>query len=552
MSSSLSGFYIKSIFAAAIFTALAVGAAFYTGSTGAGTTALFIIAATALLASACSLLVIHTSLLGKLGAESRKVQNGEMDRLELLPALCGDIFKKSASTEDIGTKLSKSANDNAVSAAEVSFSADTLKSKLDTQVKEVSQIAQNSEEMTVTVQQSAQQAEIAAEMAIQAKNTGADGQAALTEAMQNIRELNSQAAETLVLIEQLNEKSLKIQDVTKVIEEIAEQTNLLALNAAIEAARAGDHGRGFAVVADEVRQLASRTASATGEVETIVDEIRAETQQVVSRIQTLSNDVEQGTAAMEQISEQLGGISEQSAQVEAQISTIAEGARNNRVNLETIFTSLQTVRHELEESDGEVQQLARQAAALMEAAEYSNAVLATSSDQNYHQQFYNIARETADQVSNAFEHAISSGQMSEAALFDRNYVPVEGTNPQKYHTQYDKFTDQVLPGIQEPALSRNGSVVYAIVTDPNGFVPTHNNQFANPPTGDYETDLVKSRSKRLFNDRTGGRCGCHTNTMLLQTYKRDTGEIMHDMSVPIYIKGRHWGGLRIGYWPDKS
>ncbi|MCP4596267.1 methyl-accepting chemotaxis protein [Neptuniibacter sp.] len=547
MSGSLSGFYVKSLFSAAVVTAIAVGGAFYSG---ADTTMLLIVAIASLLASGCSLLVIHSSLLGKLSREVQQVNAGETNRLELLPSLFGDIFSRNSSADDIGAKLSKSANDNAVSAAEVSFSADTLKTKLDTQVKEVSQIAQNSEEMTVTVQQSAQQAEIAADMAIQAKNTGVEGKQALTEAMSNIRELNSQAAETLVLIEQLNAKSLKIQDVTKVIEEIAEQTNLLALNAAIEAARAGDHGRGFAVVADEVRQLASRTASATGEVETIVDEIRAETQQVVSRIQTLSSDVEQGTSAMEEISDQLGGISEQSAEVEAQISTIAEGARNNRVNLETIFTSLQTVRHELEESDDEVQQLARQAAALMEAAEYSNAVLATASDQNYHQQFYQIARDTADQVTEAFERAISSGQMSDASLFDRNYIPVQGTNPQKYHTQYDKFTDQVLPGIQEPALSKHQSMVYAIVTDPNGFVPTHNNQFANPPTGDFDTDLVKSRSKRLFNDRTGARCGCHTDTMLLQTYKRDTGEIMHDLSVPIFLNGRHWGGLRIGYWPD--
>lgn len=547
MSGSLSGFYVKSFFSAAIVTAIAVGGAFYSG---ADTTMLLIVAIASLLASGCSLLVIHSSLLGKLSHEVQQVNAGETNRLELLPSLFGDIFSRNNNTDDIGAKLSKSANDNAVSAAEVSYSADTLKTKLDTQVQEVAQIAQNSEEMTVTVQQSAQQAEIAAEMAIQAKNTGAEGKQALTEAMSNIRELNSQAAETLVLIEQLNAKSLKIQDVTKVIEEIAEQTNLLALNAAIEAARAGDHGRGFAVVADEVRQLASRTASATGEVETIVDEIRAETQQVVSRIQTLSNDVEQGTSAMEVISDQLGGISEQSAEVEAQISTIAEGARNNRVNLETIFTSLQTVRHELEESDDEVQQLARQAAALMEAAEYSNAVLAAASDQNYHQQFYQIARDTADQVAEAFERAINSGQMSDSSMFDRNYIPVQGTNPQKYHTQYDKFTDQVLPGIQEPALSRHQSMVYAIVTDPNGFVPTHNNQFANPPTGDYDTDLVKSRSKRLFNDRTGARCGCHTDTMLLQTYKRDTGEIMHDLSVPIFLNGRHWGGLRIGYWPD--
>jgi len=33
----------------------------------------------------------------------------------------------------------------------------------------------------------------------------------------------------------------------------------------------------------------------------------------------------------------------------------------------------------------------------------------------------------------------------------------------------------------------------------------------------------------------------------VQTYKRDTGEVMHDLSVPIYVDGKHWGGFRIGY-----
>jgi methyl-accepting chemotaxis protein len=78
-------------------------------------------------------------------------------------------------------------------------------------------------------------------------------------------------------------------------------------------------------------------------------------------------------------------------------------------------------------------------------------------------------------------------------------------------------------------------------------VPTHNDKFAKAPTGIYEQDLVNSRSKRIFSDRTGSRCGAHTKKVLLQTYKRDTGEIMHDLSVPIYLQGTHWGGFRMGY-----
>jgi methyl-accepting chemotaxis protein len=51
----------------------------------------------------------------------------------------------------------------------------------------------------------------------------------------------------------------------------------------------------------------------------------------------------------------------------------------------------------------------------------------------------------------------------------------------------------------------------------------------------------------MFNDPVGKRCGSHEQPFLLQTYRRDTGEIMHDISAPVYVKGRHVGGVRIGY-----
>jgi len=96
-------------------------------------------------------------------------------------------------------------------------------------------------------------------------------------------------------------------------------------------------------------------------------------------------------------------------------------------------------------------------------------------------------------------------------------------------------------------LARHKQVQYAIAVDRKGYAPTHNNKFNQPLSGNYDRDLIQNRSKRIFSDRTGSRCGSHTETMLLQTYKRDTGEIMHDLSVPVYIDGRHWGGFRIGF-----
>ena len=38
-----------------------------------------------------------------------------------------------------------------------------------------------------------------------------------------------------------------------------------------------------------------------------------------------------------------------------------------------------------------------------------------------------------------------------------------------------------------------------------------------------------------------------TEKVLVQTCRGDTGEVMHDLSVPIFLKGRHWGGFRMGY-----
>ena len=86
-----------------------------------------------------------------------------------------------------------------------------------------------------------------------------------------------------------------------------------------------------------------------------------------------------------------------------------------------------------------------------------------------------------------------------------------------------------------------------IATDINGYVPTHNNNFSHAQTGNYELDLAKSITKRIFTDREGKRCGNHSSAFLLQTYKRDTGEVMHDFLVPVFVNGKRWGGVRVGY-----
>ena len=132
-------------------------------------------------------------------------------------------------------------------------------------------------------------------------------------------------------------------------------------------------------------------------------------------------------------------------------------------------------------------------------------------------------------------------------LFDENYQLIPDTDPKKYHTLYDRYMDEMITSCQDQFLE-NVMVAYAVLTDRNGYVPTHNTQFSQPLSGDYEKDLSGNRTKRIFDHEVGLKAARNTEGLLMQPYERDTCEKMWDISVPVIIKGRHWGGFRIGYW----
>jgi len=478
------------------------------------------------------------------------LNDGTLEDRHPLRSRCEQLLADARSGRELVKTLAGSADKSAISAAQVSYAADQLKLRLVLQVRETAQMADYAGQMTETVRESSQQATDAATMALQNSQTSTEGRQALTSAIDSIRVVHQQSGENLRLIQELNDKSNKIQGVTTTIQGIAEQTNLLALNAAIEAARAGDQGRGFAVVADEVRQLAGRTAQATGEVAETLQEIRSDTALIVTRIEDLARSVEGGLASVETVGERLDQIRDQSDRVHQQVARIAEIDQNNEVSLTHVFSAIETVRDQISESDSSVASLAEQAATLMKLAEVANAAFALNSGSSYHRFFYDQARAGAEQIGQVFEQAIRDGKLTESKLFDKTRTPIQGTQPAKYSSSFDSFTDKSLPVVQEQVKGSHPALVFAIVAAPDGYIPTHNREFAHAPTGDPEVDLLRSRSKRLFNDRTGIRCGSHKENMLLQTYRRDTGEVMHDLSVPIYVNGRHWGGFRLGYRPD--
>lgn len=164
-----------------------------------------------------------------------------------------------------------------------------------------------------------------------------------------------------------------------------------------------------------------------------------------------------------------------------------------------------------------------------------------------HSSMPDIVRAAARSIEQALEGVLARREITEDELFDDDYRPIPGTRPQKFRTRFDGLTDRLFPPLQEPLLDRHPGIVYAGAVDRSGYFPTHNLRFSKPLTGDPAVDLVHNRTKRIFDDPVGRRCGNHQLPFLLQTYRRDSGEIMHDISAPIRVRGRQWGGFRIGY-----
>jgi methyl-accepting chemotaxis protein len=157
----------------------------------------------------------------------------------------------------------------------------------------------------------------------------------------------------------------------------------------------------------------------------------------------------------------------------------------------------------------------------------------------------------AQRVARALEDEIDAGRVTLDDLFDEDYQLIAGTSPPQHMTRFVDCFDRVAPVVQEAMLTDLPRVAFCAAVDRNGFLPTHNHKYSQPQGADPVWNSANSRNRRIFNDRTGLSAGRNTQPHLLQSYLRDMGGgrfvMMQDLSAPIIVKGRHWGGLRLGY-----
>ncbi len=144
------------------------------------------------------------------------------------------------------------------------------------------------------------------------------------------------------------------------------------------------------------------------------------------------------------------------------------------------------------------------------------------------------------------EKELDKAAFSEKDIFDTEYVPIPGYDPPKFRTKYDAFLDKLILGLQDNFLRIQG-IQYAIAVDQNGYLSTGDTARGEFTIDPGEKDRIGGRTKCILKDEVSLNVTKNNTEGFLQVYNNLAGEIMWDISSPIFVKNKRWGAFRIGY-----
>jgi len=467
---------------------------------------------------------------------------------------------------------------------------------LKTLTSNIEQAYQGMEEMTGAAGQIQQGAERIAAAAGKAAQLGErvdqlaqSGHVVGTQAGEANQTLQTQVHEVMTRLNQLADRVSQISQVSQVMNEVADQTKMLALNAAIEAAHAGSVGSGFAVVAAEVKKLADHAHEQTTEIDDLVGQINAQLGPV--------------QAAAAQSQELVDIASAHMGKLELSLNEIRNLAKDSAEHMQEVAVAVQAQSHQIDSlsessrnTTGSINGVQSEARRVVQATEDLSSLsegaykhLGRIHTDTIFSRILGLLRGLALDAQGVFEATIDSGRLSLddvlrcsyfeyqgdkirtlGRLFNVSRVPASGFDPPKYGTAYDALVDEAFARLIDGMIAAEPAVNTATVIDLNGYITMHPSRVCKDWTGNREQDLVGNRCKKFYlgaslrgarlglpqAERLGERvnredfvrAGCDlaysdaaARDFLVQTYARDTGEVVVLLTVPIFVKGQRYG-----------
>ncbi|HEY4440689.1 MAG TPA: methyl-accepting chemotaxis protein [Candidatus Elarobacter sp.] len=490
----------------------------------------------------------------------------------------------------------KVSNDVSSGAAENTFLLARIAGSTESQSAETTQVAAAVHETAQAAEIVTQSTEATRDLTAELRRASRTSFETMEASLAQLDDVRAVAERAVSDVDIVVEFSNQIEMVTEVIEDISTRSQMLGINAAIEAAHAGEGGRGFGIVAQEIKRLAESTKNSTREIAQLVENVRAAVESARAATARSSDGAAQLAVSSGRVRDELTAMTKTIDGTTEQIAAIAAAVDEQSTTLHVVSENVER----LSTHAREVASYSSQATDL-ELAHVSTDIFAITGRYalgTFFEQVLQWGDAFATDVERSIERAVDTGRVRFDALFDTNYVELVGTDartlsrlfnvarlgangfdPPKYRTSYDQLVDEPLMEICDRHAAHDPKLIFASLTDVNGFFVMGPKGLRRDITGNREADLAGNRIKRLFADKTAlraSRVGLPKpgelprivtrdllaqrgvslrrpdgdRTFLRQTYARDTGKIYTDVAFPVYVKGERWGSVRIAYDPS--
>lgn len=339
---------------------------------------------------------------------------------------------------------------------------------------------------------------------------------------------------------------------SQTIDSIARSTNMLALNAAIEAERAGAAGATFAVVAAEVKKLAQDTRQVTDRISGTMHSLGIEAGHFMAQVEKGVEQSRNAQRHFETIDAAMQRADQLVRDVASKADAIAESSTGVRSDTGELCDNLFVFMSDVAGCSDQLEGALAESTALEALSNVMFNQLVHTGLSHKDNSFVETAIATRDEVCMIIEAALDAGRLTEEQLFDRQYRPRNEPGLERFDNGFNDFADQHIRPVLNRFWGPDKITFGAVISNQDGYLPTHIADRSHPPTGDAEHDVAHCRNRMIVLDRTTSEAIAHRDDAYyaaVYRFEPHPGEarILRNIFVPMRIKGRYWGNFELAY-----